>query len=153
MKMMTIDTLASARTRELRFGGASLRLGTNIRLRPFVVCQVEQKMPFEGRVSEQQIFTLSANKESGATTREPQVMVDQFKVAMRDAIRTGAPLTEIASILGDWRDQGLSAASAAAALENLRHQCGAENEDRVLQTPDIVTGFCRPELQVWKQPE
>jgi hypothetical protein len=75
-----------------------------------------------------------------------------LKTEIGDALRRAAPLEEIVDILRKYRDQGLTAKSAAETLEAMRSTFDAQTEDRLLEVLDIVTGFCRPEIRVWNEP-
>lgn len=80
-------------------------------------------------------------------------MDDQFESTIRDAIESDASLTEIAALLREWRDRGLSSEVAASVLEELRVKLDIDDEDRVLEVLDLVTGFCAPHLRVWERSE
>ena len=80
-------------------------------------------------------------------------MDDQFESTIRDAIRSDASLPEVAALLREWRDRGLSSEAAASVLEKLRVQFDVDHEDRVLEVLDLVTGYCAPHLRIWERSE
>ena len=73
---------------------------------------------------------------------------DTVKEAIDAALQRNAPLDDFVAILRQFRDGGITADSALAALESLRAGAGS-TEDRILEIMDIVSGFCAPHLRVW----
>jgi hypothetical protein len=78
-------------------------------------------------------------------------MSNGFAKDIEDALKREASMEEVVSILRDYQDQGMTAKSAAEALETLRVGADERTEDRLLEILDIVTGFCRPHLRVWNK--
>ena len=78
-------------------------------------------------------------------------MSDAFKNAVDNALQRGAPLDHFVAILIEFRDKGMSADSALSTLRLLRADAGEEVEDRILEIMDIASGYCAPDLRVWKE--
>jgi len=73
-------------------------------------------------------------------------MTAAFACAIKAAIERKASLDELAALLREHRARGLTAAAALDALERLR---AVNDDDRILEIMDIVTGWCTPTRRVW----
>ena len=76
-------------------------------------------------------------------------LADELAAAIRELLGRNAPLTEYLPILRQFRDRGLSASAAYAALERMRPAADEPTEDRILDLLDIASGYCGPGLRVW----
>jgi len=61
--------------------------------------------------------------------------------------RPQASLLEAVAALGVLKDKGVARESVRSTLEGLR---ASTTDDRILEILDFVTGFCRPELDIWR---
>jgi hypothetical protein len=79
-------------------------------------------------------------------------MSDSLKEAIGAALqKKSASLDDFVAILRQFRDRGMTADSAYAALESLRGAGADSTEDLILEIMDIVSGFCAPHLRVWDE--
>jgi hypothetical protein len=82
-------------------------------------------------------------------------MSGSFEDEIREALTRKPSGTELVDITCRHRDAGLSQQAAYDVLKALvgpiEEQLGEEAYDRVLDHMDIVVGFCRPELRIWKE--
>ena len=66
------------------------------------------------------------------------------------ALESGSGLLTLRAILLRYKASGVTAAQVAGLLQELRAatQDGAQ-EEVILETLDMVTGWCGPELRLW----
>lgn len=79
-------------------------------------------------------------------------MNNELRAEISEALGREAPFEELVDILRRYRDQGGTATAAAETLEAMRVVADERSEDRLLEILDVVAGFCRPELRVWREP-
>ncbi|WP_081082305.1 hypothetical protein [Burkholderia diffusa] len=68
---------------------------------------------------------------------------------LRDALNKGAKLDVLRTILVKYRDKGFNQNSVNELLTAMRSGVAEDVEDRILETMDIVSGFCAPNMRVW----
>lgn len=75
---------------------------------------------------------------------------DNFRRLILDAIATHHSLELIRGILVEYKNDGGTQTMALDILEKMRHdeKCNPY-EDVILETMDIVSGFCNSQLRVW----
>ncbi|KAB2899945.1 MAG: hypothetical protein F9K40_09790 [Kofleriaceae bacterium] len=76
-------------------------------------------------------------------------LADELVATIGELLGRGAALTEYLPVLRQFRDRGLSASAAYAALERMRVGADEPTEDRILDLLDIASGYCGPGLRVW----
>jgi len=77
-------------------------------------------------------------------------MRTSWQSELEAAIRSDMPLTEVVSLLREYKNEGIKREQAYAFLEGLRANVSEEAlEDRILEVADFVAGFCSPHMKVW----
>jgi hypothetical protein len=93
-----------------------------------------------------------AQLRGGAGGRELEVSHHHHELiaAVRGAIERKAPWEDRRAILVEFRDKGMTAAQAAAALTAMAKAAGeGELQDHIHDLLDIATGWCGSSSLVW----